>query len=80
MFETNRTQKGGGGLITAVHQEFNPSLIETEKENADILSVQCKIGNRNVRLINGMGRKNTIKLGIKWSFLLLLKLQLKVQN
>ena len=55
VFETNRAQKGGGGLITAVHQEFKPSLIETEIDNSDILSVKCKIGNNNVRLINGYG-------------------------
>ena len=55
IFETNRPQNGGGGLLTAVHEKFQPSLLETENENPDILIVQCKIANYNINLINGYG-------------------------
>ena len=55
VFETNRAQNKGGGLITAVHKKYNPSLVEADYENPDILSVQCKIGTSSVRLINGYG-------------------------
>ena len=55
IFETNRPQNGGGGLLTAVHEKFQPSLLETENDNPDILIVQCKIANYNINLINGYG-------------------------
>ena len=41
IFETNRVQNGGGGLITAVHGKFNPTLIQSENDNPDVLIVQC---------------------------------------
>ena len=55
VFEKNCTQNTGGGLIMAVHKKFNPSLVEADYKNPDILSVQCKIGTSSVRLINGYG-------------------------
>ena len=68
MFETNRSQNGGGGLLTAVHEKFQPSLVETEKENPDILIVQCKISESYVSLIIGYGPQESDPMGEKIQF------------
>ena len=68
VFETNRPQKGGGGLITAVHEKFNPALIQTEQDNPDILIVQCQIGANYVNLINGYGPQESDANSVKLSF------------
>ena len=53
IFEQLRKTSGGGGLLTAVHQNLSPVCISDEKD--DILVVQAKIGTRSVRLINAYG-------------------------
>ena len=68
IFETNRPQNGGGGLLTAVHEKFQPSLLETENDNPDILIVQCKISNYNVNLINGYGPQESETMEEKLKF------------
>ena len=68
IFETNRPQNGEGGLITAVNEKFQPSLIETENNNPDILIIQCKISNYNVNLINGYGPQETETIEEKIKF------------
>lgn len=68
IFESNRVQNGGGGLITAVHEKFSPALIEAENENPDILIVQSKIGAKNVRLINGYGPQESDAISDKLEF------------
>ena len=68
IFETNRPQNGGGGLLTAVHEKFQPSLIQTEQDNPDILIVQCEISNNCVRLINGYGPQENDPMNEKMKF------------
>ena len=53
VFEQLRKATGGGGLLTAVHQNLSPISISDDKD--DILVVQAKLGNKNVRLINAYG-------------------------
>ena len=53
VFETNRKQNGGGGLITAVHESFNPALLQTENDYPDVLIVECKIGENCVSKRHG---------------------------
>ena len=55
IFETNRALNSGGGLMTAVHEKFVPSLVQTEQDNPDVLIVNCKLGANDVSLINGYG-------------------------
>ena len=53
VFEKQR--KGlGGGILTAVLDELNPVLISDGDEN-EILVVQAKVGNQNVRVFNCYG-------------------------
>ena len=68
IFETNRSQSGGGGLVTAVHEKFNPSLIQTEQDNPDVLIVQCLISSCNVSLINGYGPQEGDPISEKMKF------------
>ena len=68
IFETNRVQNGGGGLITAVHEKFSPALIEAENENPDLLIVQVKMSDKNVRLINGYGPQESETICEKMKF------------
>ena len=68
IFETNRVQNGGGGLITAVHGKFNPTLIQTEKDNPDVLIVQCKISYHSVCLINGYRPQENDTMSEKMNF------------
>ena len=63
-----KLQNGGGGLLTAVHEKFQPSLVESEKENPDILIVQCKISESYVSLINGYGPQESDPMGEKIQF------------
>ena len=68
IFETNRAQKGGGGLITAVHGKFNPTLIQTDQDNPDVLIVQCLISRYTVCLINGYGPQESDPISEKTKF------------
>ena len=68
IFETNRTQNGGGGLITAVHEKFEPTLLQSDQDNPDVLIVQCKISSFSVSLINGYGPQENEPHGEKMKF------------
>ena len=46
----------GGGLLTAVDEDLLPVLISTgEEEETEIMTVQVKLGNYDVRIINAYG-------------------------
>ena len=54
IFQKNRNSSGGG-LLTAVDPVLNPVLIEPKNEEAEILTVQIKLKDKNLRMINGYG-------------------------
>ena len=54
MFEHIRQNKGGGGLLTAVHKNLKPVGVG-EESDVEILVVQGVINNTKVRFINGYG-------------------------
>ena len=68
IFETNRAQNGGGGLLTAVHETFNPALLQTDQDSPDVLIVECTIGANSVNLINGYGPQETDSISNKMEF------------
>jgi hypothetical protein len=51
-----------------VHEKFNPSLIQSEKDNPDVLIVQCVISSSNVSLINGYGPQEYDPISEKMKF------------
>ena len=44
-----------GGLLTAVKHELEPVLIFQCEEAAEIMIVQVKLGQRNIRIFNAYG-------------------------
>ena len=59
IFELLREHKGGGGLLTAVGETLTPVLISTGNNDAEILTVQIKINNIDVRIVNAYGPQET---------------------
>ena len=53
-FEHIRTNRRGGGLLTAAAHDLNPTLI-TEHEETDILVIQLDMPEIKIRLINAYG-------------------------
>ena len=54
MFEHVRKERGGGGLLTAVHKNLKPVSVSDENE-VEILVVQGTVNNEAIRFINGYG-------------------------
>ena len=45
VFDKVRKDKKGGGLLTAADEDIDPVLIETESEDAKIMTIQVQAGN-----------------------------------
>ena len=54
VFEAIRKKVKGGTLI-AVHKSLKPVLIEEHSEEFELLVVEAKIGNKEVRVMSGYG-------------------------
>ena len=54
VFEYIRTEKGGGGLMTAIDVNLNPEIV-TEGTESEVLTVQIRAGNVDIRIINAYG-------------------------
>ena len=58
IFENLRGQSEGGGLLTMVHENFEPVLVpnnHSSKMNENILVVEAKLGKSSIRYINAYG-------------------------
>ena len=56
IFEKHRKYKGGGGLLTAIHENFKPILVQDDDENADMMVVDVKLDSKiSARTINCYG-------------------------
>ena len=51
--------KSGGGLLTAIKDGLNPVLIDTENNKSEILIVQIKAMNYDIRVINAYGPRDS---------------------
>ena len=54
-FERIRNGKSGGGLLTSIINDLNPVLIFSANDNIELLTVEVKVGNDKIRIINGYG-------------------------
>ena len=55
IFERVRTNKKGGGLLTAAVDNINPVLISIGKDENEIMTIQVDIGCHRIRIINAYG-------------------------
>ena len=55
IFQLNRSGRLGGGLLTAVDVALDPVLVSAGDDDAEILSVQIKVGHLDVRVFNAYG-------------------------
>ena len=67
VFEKLRSGQGGG-LLTAIDQDLEPVLIQAANEEAEILVVQCRIGDKSIRVINGYGPQESDSPAQKLTF------------
>ena len=75
-FEHVRKNKGGGGLLTAVHRNLEPVNIATNEET-EILVVEAKIGKDKTRFINAYGPQETCEDTTKQEFYNQLDIEVK---
>ena len=66
-FEHIRKDKGGGGLLTAVHRNL-ASVCVSSNEDTEILVVEAKTGNSKTRFINAYGPQENCDDDIKETF------------
>ena len=74
-FESLRGQGEGGGLLTMVHENFEPVLIpnqNTSKMSENVLVVESNLGKSRVRYINAYGVQETAPISDKMEFLSIL--------
>ena len=76
VFEHIRKDKGGGGLLTAVHKNLKPVSV-SEENHIEILVVQGEINNNKVRFINGYGPQESQKEETRVEFFDRLDLEVK---
>ena len=56
VFEKTRPNGSGGGLLTAVDEDLQPVLVSTgDEDDTELITVQIKVGERQVRIINAYG-------------------------
>ena len=55
IFEHVRKESKGGGLMTAVDKSFDSVLIYEGDDDIELLVVQGKVNNTNIRFVNGYG-------------------------
>ena len=55
VFERIRTAKKGGGLLTAADENLDPVLVSTGSDETETMTIQIKVADKNIRIINGYG-------------------------
>ena len=59
IFEAIRSNKKGGGTLIGVHKALKPMLIKEYSDNFELLCVDVKINNYEIRVISGYGPQET---------------------
>ena len=75
-FEHVRKNKGGGGLLTAVHRNLAPVNIAAN-EDIEILVVEAQTGEARTRFINAYGPQEACKDATKQEFYNQLDIEIK---
>ena len=66
-FEYVRKDRGGGGLLTAVHKSLSPVSVSNDTEE-EVLVVEASIARQRVRFINGYGPQDDENSEIREAF------------
>ena len=75
IFENLRGQSEGGGLLTMVHENFDPVLVprtKSSKMDENILVVEAKLGRSRIRYLNAYGVQENGSISDKMEFFSLL--------
>ena len=59
IFEAIRSNKQGGGTMIGVHKALRPMLVREYSKNFELLCVDVKINNHEIRVISGYGPQET---------------------
>ena len=76
VFEFLRKDKGGGGLLTAVHKNLQPVSVSDDTDT-EVLGVEGKINDKKARFINGYGPQENYDEETKLKFFNRLDLEIK---
>ena len=79
VFETVRGVSEGGGLLTMVHENFEPVLIPNtdHKNSVNILVVEANLGKSRIRYINAYGVQENCTISDKMDFYSSLDLEIE---
>ena len=79
VFEAIRKAKGGGTMI-AVHTAMNPKLVDVYEDEFELLVVEIKVKDKNIRVISGYGPQENLEERRECLSLLLLRQKSRKQN
>ena len=61
IFEAIRKNKKNGGTVVGVHKSLDPILVEEHSDEFELLVVEVKLGDKDVRIISGYGPQENWK-------------------
>ena len=75
VFEAIRKAKHGG-TVCAIHQDFNPKLIEEYNDPFELLIVEIEVDKRSIRVITGCGPQENWEESRRLSFFIALEAEI----
>ena len=78
IFELNRKDSNGGGLITGVKEELSPVLIMEGDNEIELLVIEANLSSLQVRIFNGYGPQENDSLERRIKFMVLELLQKEI--
>ena len=68
IFESKRSKPGGGSMM-GIHESMNPALINMYEDDCELIVVQTKVGQKDIRFITGYGPQEDWSDNLKALFL-----------
>ena len=67
IFESKRSKPGGGSMM-GIHESMNPVLINLYDDDCELIVVQTKVGQKDIRFITGYGPQEDWSDNLKAQF------------